>query len=93
MQGKTAQKIFAFDEGDVWRHPGHSTSRSFIPRSSAICVRSFEIVATAHVGRHYAKQDKHNLASTRTEDERGDRSTINLEIGDRPFVKVIYISI
>ena len=22
-QGQTAQKIFAFDEGDVWRHPGH----------------------------------------------------------------------
>ena len=23
VQGQTAQKIFAFDEGDVWRHPGH----------------------------------------------------------------------
>ena len=23
MQGQTAQKIFAFDKGDVWRHPGH----------------------------------------------------------------------
>ena len=77
----------------IWEKKRNLTSRSFIPRSSAICVRSFEIVATAHVGRHYAKQDKHNLASTRTEDERGDRSTINLEIGDRPFVKVIYISI
>ena len=68
MQGQTAQKIFAFDEGDVWRHPG-PTSRSFIPRSSAICVRSFEIVATAHVGRHYAKQDKHNLAHERKMNE------------------------
>ena len=57
----------------IWEKKRNSTSRSFIPRSSAICVRSFEIVATAHVGRHYAKQDKHNLASTRTEDERGRR--------------------
>ena len=24
VQGQTAQKIFAFDEGDVWRHPGNS---------------------------------------------------------------------
>ena len=23
VQGQTAEKIFAFDEGDVWRHPGH----------------------------------------------------------------------
>ena len=23
VQGQTAQKFFAFDEGDVWRHPGH----------------------------------------------------------------------
>ena len=22
-KGQTAQKIFVFDEGDVWRHPGH----------------------------------------------------------------------
>ena len=28
MQGQTAQKFFAFDEGDVWRHAGHCDSET-----------------------------------------------------------------
>ena len=26
VQGQTAQKFFTYDEGDVWWHPGHSSS-------------------------------------------------------------------
>ena len=28
VQGQTAQKFFAFDEGDVWWHPGHCVPSS-----------------------------------------------------------------
>ena len=102
VQGQTAQKFFAFDEGDVWRHPGHSRQslqekcQSFYPSFHRELPTGFDLSACVECMGSFADSTLtiDRSVTTSTVDSRTDGRTRtdpiwpNGEIGYRSHVHV-----